>query len=284
MKRKQMLLTAAVAAVCLLCSCAQSAPPAEETDVVGQIADIATTQYFTDEAVKDSDIETIVAAGINAPSAMNGQPWHFSVITDAAVLQQISEDMKGGMGFDGKMPPMGGTMPEGMELPDGTEMKRPEGGAEGARPEAPNFAAGSDQQPPEGFAPPQGGDGMTFPPAGAPGGSGGAAKAGLTDAPLAIVVSCADGSELDAGLACQNMSATAQLLGYGTKIISSPTMVLNGEKQADYRQLLGIPENQSAAAILLIGKEDTSVNESMDGYTGATARKPSDELVTYVKG
>lgn len=109
-------------------------------------------------------------------------------------------------------------------------------------------------------------------------------KAGLTDAPLAIVVSCADGSELDAGLACQNMSVTAQLLGYGTKIISSPTMALNGEKQAEYRQLLGIPENQSAVAILLIGREDTSVDESADGYTGATARKPSEELVTYVNG
>ena len=276
MKRKQMLLTAAVTALCLLCGCAQSAPPAEETDVVGQIADIATTQYFTDEAVSDGDIETIVAAGINAPSAMNGQPWHFAVITDAAVLQQISEDMKGGMG---KMPPAGGTLPEGMERPEGMEMKRPEGGAEGTKPEFPGSAAGSEQKPPEGFTPPQGANGAAFPPSGAP---GGATKAGLTDAPLAIVVSCADGSELDAGLACQNMSVTARLLGYGTKIISSPTMALNGEKQAEYRQLLGIPENQSAAAILLIGREDTSVDETTDGYTGATARKPSDELVTYV--
>lgn len=281
MKRKQMFLTAAVAAVCLLCSCAQSAPPVEETDVVGKIADIATTQHFTDEAVSDGDIETIVAAGINAPSAMNGQPWHFSVITDAAVLQQISEDMKGGMNFGGKMPPAGGTLPDGMELPEGMEMKRPEGGAEGDRPEAPDFGEGSGKVPPEGFAPPQGADGMAFPPSGV---TGGAAKAGLTDAPLAIVVSCADGSELDAGLACQNMSVTAQLLGYGTKIISSPTMALNAEKQAEYRQLLGIPENQSAVAVLLIGREDTSADESADGYTGATARKPSEELVTYVKG
>ena len=290
MKMKQGLLAAAVAALCLLCGCAQNGSPAESENAVERIADIATTQYFTDEAVDQSDIETIVAAGINAPSAMNGQPWHFSVITDAAVLQQISEDMKGGMGLGGKMPPTDGTLPEGMkipegmELPEGVELKRPEDGAEGAGPEAPNFGEGSEMRPPEGFAFPQGADGTAFPPAGVSGAVGGAAKAGLTDAPLAIVVSCADGSELDAGLACQNMSVTAQLLGYGTKIISSPTMALNGEKQAEYRQLLGIPENQSAAAILLIGREDASVNESADGYTGATARKQSEELVTYVKG
>ena len=115
------------------------------------------------------------------------------------------------------------------------------------------------------------------------GGGGGVTKAALTDAPLAIVVSCADGSELDAGLACQNMSVTAQLLGYGTKIISSPTMALNGSKQAEYRELLGIPENQSAAAILLIGREDTSINETIDGYTGATVRNSFEEVVTYIK-
>lgn len=107
-------------------------------------------------------------------------------------------------------------------------------------------------------------------------------KAGLTDAPLAIVISCSDGSEFDAGLACQNMSVAAQLLGYGTKIISSLTMALNGANQAEYRELLGIPENLSATAILLIGKADTAVDTTVDGYAGATTRNPMSETVTYV--
>ena len=107
-------------------------------------------------------------------------------------------------------------------------------------------------------------------------------KAGMADAPVAIVISCKDGSAFDAGLACQNMSATACLMGYGTKIISSPTMALNGEKQAEYRALLGIPEDQSAAAILLLGREDTSVDTTADGYTGATARNPLADVVTFV--
>ena len=106
-------------------------------------------------------------------------------------------------------------------------------------------------------------------------------KAGIADAPLAIIVSCAAGSELDAGLATQNMSVAAQLMGYGTKIISSPTMALNGEKQEEYRALLGIPSEYSAVAVLLVGYEDTSVDETVDGYTAATTRNSFDEMVTF---
>lgn len=246
--------------LCLVCTLCLSVPGGalaagnEYAAAAELVADIATTQYFTDEAVNDADIELIVQAGLNAPSAMNGQPWHFSVITDAAVLQQINE----GMSFGGGMPPMGampgGNAPADMKLPEGMEL-------------------------PEGFAPPAGDEG--FAPPAAP---GGAAKAGLTDAPLVIVVSCKAGSELYAGLACQNMSVAAQLLGYGSKIISSPTMALNGEKQGEYRELLGIPEDMAAAAVLLIGHEDSSVDESIDGYTGATARNPINDMVSYVKG
>lgn len=90
--------------------------------------------------------------------------------------------------------------------------------------------------------------------------------------------------ELDAGLACQNMSVAAQLLGYGTKIISSPTLAVNGENQAVYQEQLGIPEDQTAAAFLLIGMEDTSADGRVDAYAGPTARNPLDEMVTYVEG
>ena len=64
------------------------------------------------------------------------------------------------------------------------------------------------------------------------------------------MVSCA----LDAGLVCQSISVTAQLLG--------------------------IPENYSAAAILLVCYADTPVEET-DGVTGATEWNPLDEQITY---
>lgn len=60
------------------------------------LTDIATTQYFTDEAVDSGDIETILSAGINAPSAMNGQNWHLSAISDRELLTQIAGDMSSG--------------------------------------------------------------------------------------------------------------------------------------------------------------------------------------------
>ena len=109
-------------------------------------------------------------------------------------------------------------------------------------------------------------------------------KAGLTDAPLAVIVSCVPGQELNAGLALQNMSVAAQLLGYGSKIISSPTIALNGERQEEFAELLGIPEGQAAVAVLLVGYEDTMVDTTMDGYTGATSRSLMSETVSYIKG
>ena len=236
------------------------------------LADIGTTQYFTEEAVAQEDVELIVQAGVNAPSAMNSQPWHFSVITDRDVLQQISEGMGGGMGL-GAMPLSGaeGEMPfpEGMDgpIPEGFDGQLPEGGFPGAG-EVPE---GFDDAKPEGMMPPAGLQG-----------SGGMSKAGITDAPLVIVVSCAQGSQLDAGLACQNMSATAQLLGYGTKILTSPTMALNGSGQDTFRELLGIPQGYSAAAVLLIGNADTGIDQTADGYTGATARNDLETMVTYI--
>ena len=245
-KKHISMLTASVLALTLLSACGESLADAEtedyqvsdvaaetepastlnaEADVAGAmdtalelLTDVATTQYFTDDAVEEEDIDTILDAGINAPSAMNGQKWHFSAITDKEVLEQIAADMAAGT--------VTGT-------------------------------SGSD--------------------------NGTQSKAGIADAPLAIVVSCASGSEFDAGLACQSMSSAAILLGYGTKIISSPTIVLNGENQDEYRELLGIPEDYSAVAVLLVGYADEDVDESADGYTGATERNSAEDMATYVQ-
>ena len=298
---------AALALILLLSGCSQTAGQTSDqeagegagnpdTQALTLVTDIPTTQYFTDEAVKEEDVATILTAGVNAPSAMNGQPWHFTAITDQTVLQQIADDMSGGFPA-GMQPPAegeGGTdipsaPPEGwdenMEFPEGVEP--PEGWDENLElPEGVEPPEGWDEnmELPEGVQPPTAGDGESAPPSlsGSGDGSGAApAKADITGAPLAIVISCAEGSELDAGLACQTMSVAAQLLGYGTKILTSPTIALNGENQEEYCQLLGIPEGYSAAAILLVGHADTSAEEA-DGVTGATERNPLEEQVTYV--
>ena len=222
-------------------------------EIIALVSDIPTTQSFTEEAVDEKDLQTIITAGMHAPSAMNSQPWHFSVITDKTVMQKIQEGMSAGMGQPG-VP--GGAIP----LQGG-----PNGGPQQGMP-AP-AASGTENAPPQ------------MP---GPGGMNpGVAKAGMTDAPVAIVISCKAGSEFNAGLACQQMSVTAQLLGYGSKIISSPTIALNGSNQEDYKELLSIPQEYSAVAVLLIGKENTEV--SADAVSSATTRLEETEVVTYIK-
>lgn len=65
----------------------------DEVDIMHILTQAKTTQYTTGEAVSEEDIETILLAGLNAPSAVNYQPWHFSVITDAQLLAELGEEV-----------------------------------------------------------------------------------------------------------------------------------------------------------------------------------------------
>ncbi|MCD8223043.1 MAG: nitroreductase family protein [Clostridiales bacterium] len=111
---------------------------------------------------------------------------------------------------------------------------------------------------------------------------GGTAKAGIADAPLVILISCGDGKEYDAGLATQAMNSAALALGYGTKIISSPSMVLNGEKQAEYKEQLGIPDEMAFVGAILIGEATDTSTLDADAITGPTVRNDFSEMTTFV--
>ena len=145
------------------------------------IAGIPTIQAFTDNEVVEEDVDKILSAGINAPSAMNGQNWHFTAVTDADVLQQIADGMGGGR----------------------PAVSTTDGQSAGSHEVASPVDETSDEQT----------GGRAIESSALPaGGSDGKAKAGITDAPLAIVVSCKEGSEFDAGLTCQ------KYVGGGTAI------------------------------------------------------------------
>jgi len=49
---------------------------------------------YTDQAVTREQLETIVKAGMAAPSAMNKQPWLFMVIEDKNVLNELGKDLR----------------------------------------------------------------------------------------------------------------------------------------------------------------------------------------------
>ena len=268
------VLTASVLALLLTATGCGKADMADAADL---LTEVKTTQFFSGEKVTEADMEIILAAGVNAPSAMNTQPWHFTAVTDAATIEKLA-GMVGGMmipsDFGGSgsmpegMPDMSGNMPEGMpNMPEGMP-NMPEG--------MPNMPEGMPNMP----------EGMPNMPEGMPNMPGdgqsnflqSAKKAGLGDAPLTIVVSCEAGTELSAGLAVQNMSAAAQLLGYGTKILTSPTMTLNSDEA---KALLKIPENQQVAAVLLVGKA-ASAEETPDAVASATARNAFDQVVTVI--
>ncbi len=76
--KKHLLRTAGslLLLLCLLTGCGQQSSSVENSvdEAVELVKDIPTTQYFTDEAVSEDDIETILLSGVNAPSAMNQQP------------------------------------------------------------------------------------------------------------------------------------------------------------------------------------------------------------------
>lgn len=212
---------------------------------VDVIMNTETTQAFTDEAVPAADLETILRAGLSTESAINQQPWFFVAVTNPEIMEEIA-----GSGMGGFTPPAGmGNKPEGA----------PEGGADG-------FPGGA----PEGA--PQGAPNGDMPAA--PSFGGGSAKASLGDSSAAIIIYRNDASKspdasFDCGLATQNMVIAASSLGYGVKIVSSPTRTLNGENHDALCEKLGVDPSMQAVAVLLIGKADSSV----DATSGATTRE-----------
>jgi len=232
-----------IAVLLLLFTCVSPAAFAEASTVEA-ILTAGTTQAFTDEAVPEEDIQTILQAGLASESAINQQPWFFVAVTDKAVMEELSSS--------GGMPPMGGAMPDApMGAPAGeAPIDAPMGGAPKDAP-APMAAGG--------------------------------AKAALGDSPLAILVYMDESSKspnpnFDCGLAVQNMYIAAVSLGYGAKVISSPTMTLNGEKHDQICEELGVDPSLTAVAVLLVGKPD----ETVDGVSGATTRADFDSKVSFI--
>ena len=250
--KKRILALGVVLLTMSLCACSNSDNTEKaETDnfdaAAKVLTEVKTTQFFTEEKIPDEDIEKILSAGVNAPSAMNTQPWHFTAVTDKETQDKLANAMS-----SMKPPAMNG---DGNGMPSAIP-----GGAPGEQPPANAF--------PNAPKAPEGGAGFAKMPN----------KAGIGDAPLTIVVSCKEGSELDAGLAVQNMSAEAQLLGYGTKIMTAPTMALNND---EYKELLNVPEGQKIAAVLIVGKA-AGEEDNPDATASATVRNDFDAVVTLI--
>ena len=68
----------------------------ELNPVLNSIMTRTSIRKYTDEPVSNTDIETLLRAGMAAPTAANKQPWHFVAVTDKAKLKELAAG-RGGM-------------------------------------------------------------------------------------------------------------------------------------------------------------------------------------------
>lgn len=80
--------------------------------------------------------------------------------------------------------------------------------------------------------------------------------------------------DFDCGLATENMFIAATALGLGARIYGGPVAIANGK-----RSELQVPEGYKIVMILRIG----NIDKGTDAASGATARKPQEEIVNYAK-
>jgi nitroreductase len=66
-------------------------------DFVDIIKNRRSIRSYHKEQVKDEELQTILDAAIWAPSAHNTQPWHFTVLQDPSLIEQISDLAKEAM-------------------------------------------------------------------------------------------------------------------------------------------------------------------------------------------
>lgn len=64
-----------------------------EQDVLDVIRKRRTVRKFTDEKVTDEQVETILEMAMYAPTYMNRQPWHFVVIRNTGLQEQLGETL-----------------------------------------------------------------------------------------------------------------------------------------------------------------------------------------------
>ena len=81
------------AAVMTSCNCNNNDQPTKTSDNMNNAIETIMTRTsirsFTDKAVSADTVEMLLRAGMAAPTAVNKQPWHFVVINDRAVLDEI---------------------------------------------------------------------------------------------------------------------------------------------------------------------------------------------------
>ncbi len=91
MKKFSFFVLSALLAGIMNTSCQSNEKSMEAKTAVDVIHQRTSIRSFHDRKVSREQLETIVRAGMAAPSAMNKQPWKFIVIEDPEVLQALGD-------------------------------------------------------------------------------------------------------------------------------------------------------------------------------------------------
>ncbi|MBP5693202.1 MAG: nitroreductase family protein, partial [Bacteroidales bacterium] len=86
MKTIRRISVLAALAVMLLCG---SQSQAQDKSALDVIMSRTSVRSFTGDPVSKENLETILKAGMAAPTAMNGQPWRFVVVTDKDKMAKV---------------------------------------------------------------------------------------------------------------------------------------------------------------------------------------------------
>ena len=62
--------------------------------VLQAIADRRSNRGYAPRQLTEEELQAILTAALQSPSARNSQPWHFSVVQDAALLKEFSLDLQ----------------------------------------------------------------------------------------------------------------------------------------------------------------------------------------------
>ena len=69
-----------------------------ESEVINVIFSSASERNYISDPVTDQQLDLILKSGIKAPSALNNQPWKFTVIKDEAIMKNAINDHQCGAG------------------------------------------------------------------------------------------------------------------------------------------------------------------------------------------
>ncbi len=87
---KKMMIICLLAVASVLGVSAQS-----ENEAIKNIMARTSVRKYTDQPVSKADIETMLRAGMAAPTAVNKQPWHFVVVTNREQLNALATANRG---------------------------------------------------------------------------------------------------------------------------------------------------------------------------------------------